>query len=224
VVDFIRVVALLHLNPTRLSTNSPEKRRAIMAAIPIQALLDAQPLTRVGAPSIIPSTQTGIFSPTGSLDSVSNLGLTLAYPDDALSRSIAEEIQKDSNRLKIKIEALPKKDLLSVSKRYDLVLTLFGLDYSDPDQLLSSFLSQGTHDLFNVSNGDLLKLIQAARSTEDLKAREKLYLDAANLLENQIAIVMPLFYRRRGFLLRPTFSFDDKRQGTAKLTQIHVKK
>jgi ABC-type oligopeptide transport system substrate-binding subunit len=231
-VDPLRVTALLHFNPTRVVTNSPEKRRAVMSEIPVGSLLKENPLTRAAAMSIIPAGTLGgpsikskeIFSPQGSQDKVSSNSFLLAYPDDALSRSIAEDIQKNTSDLKIKIEPLPAGELSVASKRYDLVLTLFGLDYLDPDQLLSSFLSQGTHDLFNVSSGDLLKIIQKARITEDLTARGKLYAEAADLLENKLAIVMPLFYRRRCFLLRDRFIFDEKRQGTAILTQIRLKK
>jgi ABC-type oligopeptide transport system substrate-binding subunit len=231
-VDPARVVALLHFNPSRVVTNSPEKRRAVMSEIPLASLIKENPKTRTPANSIIPagtlggpsSNSTEFFSPEGIRDQIPDESLTLAYPDDALSHSIATEIQKDSPHLKIKIEPLPAGELSVASKRYDLVLTLFGLDYLDPDQLLSSFLSQGTHDLFNVSSGELLKIIQKARLTEDLTARGKLYQDAANLLENKIAMVMPLFYRRRGFLMRDRFIFDERRQGTANLTQIHLKK
>ena len=226
----MHVVALLHLNPTRVITNTPEKRRAVMNEIPVKSLIHDSPKTRAPASSIIPAgtlggpaiSSTESFSVKGASDSAPNEPLTLAYPDDAFSRSVAEEIQKNSKSLKIKIEPLPKGELSNASIRYDLVLTLFGLDYLDPDQLLSSFLSQGTHDLFNASNGELLKIIQQARTTIDLDARGKLYVKAADLLQNKMAIVMPLFYRRRSFLLRDRFTFDDKRQGTANLTQIRI--
>jgi hypothetical protein len=229
-VDQVRVVALLHFNPSRLSTNSAEKRRRLMTEISAASLLAHHPKTRVPAPSIIPAGTLGgpsldalhSFISVGATADPGSESLTLAYPDDALSQSIAESIQKNSGSLKIKIEALPKGDMASASNRYDLVLTIFGLDYSDPDQLLSSFLSQGTHDLFNASSGELLKIMQKSRATNDLNERAKLYRDAADLLENKMAIVMPLFYRRRAYLIRPKFIFDEKRQGTANLSQIHL--
>lgn len=164
---------------------------------------------------------TEAFTLVGSRSHEALEPLTLAYPDDALSRSIAESLQKDSGKLKLKIEALPRGELSTVSTRYDLVLTLFGLDFPDADQLISSFLSQGTHDLFNIGNADLLTIVQKARVTEDLNRRGKLYEEAADLLQNKLAIVMPLFYRRRAYLIWPGFSFDERRQGTANLTQIH---
>jgi oligopeptide transport system substrate-binding protein len=229
-VDQIHVVALLHLNPTRVITNTPEKRREVMSEVPLASLISGNANTRAEASSIIPAGALGgpsrasaqIFTPIGPRDAAPTSLLTLAYPDDAFSHSVAEEIQKNSHDLKIKIEPLPSGELARASIRYDLVLTVFGLDYLDPDQLLSSFLSQGTHDLFNASNGELLQIMQKARATSDPTARGKLYQEAADLLQNKMAIVMPLFYRRRSFLIRDRFAFDDKRQGTANLTQIHL--
>ncbi len=231
-VDPARVVALLHLNPSRVGSRNPEARRAIMKSIPLKSLLGENFKTRTPAQSIIPAGMLGgpllsapsFFYPRGEIGPAPQESLTLAYPNDALSKSIAETIQKDSEGLKIKIEALPAGELSTASKRYDLVLTLFGLDYLDPDQLLSSFLSQGTHDLFNLSSAELLQIIQHARATEAPDARGKLYLEAADYLEHKVAVVMPLFYRRRAFLIRESFRFDDKRQGTVVISRIHPKK
>ncbi len=230
-VDPVRVVALLHFNPSRVITNSPEKRRSMMREIPVAKLIENHPKTRAPAKSIIPAgmlggpslTELTPFVPAASKEKLPNESVILAYPNDALSKSIAEEIQSYSKNLKMRIEALPKGELSAASKNYDLVLTLFGLDYQDPDQLLSSFLSQGTHDLFSVSSAELLKMIQKARLTKVPQARGIQYAEAADYLENKISIVMPLFYRRRGFLLRENYQFDEKRQGTALLSQIHLK-
>ena len=231
-VNPIRVVALLHLNPTRVLTNTPEKRRAIMKAIPLAELVSPSRLSsRFAAKSIIPPgviggpelTENSSFIPEGKTGDLPKESLTLAYPDDSLSKAIAEQIRAQSKDLKFILETLPKGDRASAA-RYDLVISIFGLDYLDPDQLLSSFLSQGTHDLFNVSSSELLKLVQAARSTDSIKDRSKFYRDAADYLENKTAIVMPLFYRRRAYLIRENYGFDTDFQGTSNLSLIRTQK
>jgi oligopeptide transport system substrate-binding protein len=224
-VDPIRVVALLHFNPSRVLTNSPEKRRKIMAAISTESLIAANAETRVPAPSIIPFPlqKMNRFVPEKSNASLPDEGLTLGYPNDALSKSIAERMQATSKTIKLKIETLPQNDQ-AAAKRYDLILTLFGLDYFDPDQLFSSFLSQGTNDLFNLSSAEFLQLIQKARATPNSKDRAKVYLDAADYLQNRLAVVMPLFYRRRAFLLNPRYRAEAGSQGTPLITRIHLSK
>jgi oligopeptide transport system substrate-binding protein len=228
-VDPIRVVALLHLNPSRVSTDSPEKRRKVMAAINLRELIGAHSANRVAAPSMIPRGLAGgpapsnqkSFVPAASDVALPDSGLTLAYPNDALSKSIAERIQQTSKAVKIKIEALPQNAQASFYKRYDLIISLFGLDFSDPDQLFGAFLSQGTLDFFSLNSGELLSLVQKARSTPNIKERALLYASAADYLQNQIAVVMPLFYRRRAFLLNPHFKGESGASGSPRISRIH---
>jgi ABC-type oligopeptide transport system substrate-binding subunit len=207
-----------------------------MAAIPTEALIAQSPKTRIAANSIIPRGMPGAPNPFtviakgdghSASASLPEQTLTLAYPKDSLSQSIAEQIQSttaQTGKLKIIAEALPSNDaqvLHTLAKRYDLVLTLFGLDYHDPDQLLSSFLAQGTHDLFNTSSADLLEILQRARNSTKEAERDRIYAAAAEYLQAKIAIVMPLFYRRRAYLLRPTFHLQKGASGTAKIQKIH---
>lgn len=225
-----RVVALLHLNPTRVSTNTPQKRRAIMAGIPTEALVNASPETRASASSIIPAgmlggpspKETKSFQPKSPLAELPQSPLTLGFPNDEFSRQLAERIQIQSKTLKIKTEVLPTES--EATQRYDLILTLFGLDYADPDQLLSSFLSQGTHDLFHTSAFQLIRYLREARVTQDLNKRAKAYALAAQYLQNDLAIVMPLFYRKRAYLLRSSYSEASGSRGSPLLERLFPQK
>lgn len=214
-----RVVALLLFNPNRISTNTSEKRKSIMAAIPLDAWFDADTQSRIRATSILPpsagkASTLSAWVPEGSARDLPSESLTLGYPDDALSKSIAEQIQLQTKKLKIKIEAMPSNDH-DAAKRYDLVFNLFGLDFDDPDQMLSAFLSQGTLDLFNINGSELLALIQSARQALNSKGgnSSERYAKAADYLQNQLAIVMPLFYRQRSFLLNPAYHFSAGSEG-----------
>jgi oligopeptide transport system substrate-binding protein len=214
ITDAFRVVALLHLNPSRVHTQSPENRRALIDAIRNPKVLDALINTGGRAPSdhLIPPQW--IAPPTADVLKLIQTPLNrgklpetptlLGYPDDSLSKSIAETIYKNADPLKIRIEAI-RADQSQTEKRYDLVLSLFGLDYIDPDQILSSFLSQGTHDLFNYTLPDLTRILNLARGEPDRIIRDQFYWKAIHQLENESALVTPLFYRKRAFLLRPTF-------------------
>lgn len=221
----LRVVALLQLNPSHSTTQSPDTRRAILSRIPIDTLVALSPNARVKAPSIIP---TGIAGgPLADSEKEpqfrNSLGepplevLTLGYPNDSLSKSIAQTIQDKTTGLKIKIEPLPSR---ADYQRYHLVLSLFGLDYLDADQLLASFLSQGTLDLFDFSSADFLRLVQQARATQNNQERAKIYSQAARFLQDRAAIVLPLFYRRRAYLLNPQFAAESGTEGTAILSRL----
>ena len=104
----------------------------------------------------------------------------------------------------------------AAAKRYDLVFNLFGLDFGDPDQILSAFLSQGTLDLFNLSSAELLAMIQRARLDNHYEV-------PANYLQNQLAIVMPLFYRQRAYLLNSAYRFKDGQEGSTELLSLKNK-
>lgn len=228
-VDPIRVVALLHLNPTRVLTNSPEKRRAIIASLPYKELYSSSTVARMPAVSIIPrglpghdpGVPVGFPNPPGDRAKLPDSALTLGHPGDALSKAIAQEIQNKSTQIKIKIEPLPAGN---DTHGFDLVLSLFGLDYLDPDQLLSSFLSQGTLDLFNFNSAELVKLVQHARASKTVQERGEIYAQAADLLQNRAAIVTPLFYRRRIYMLNPKYEVERGAEGTAIMSKIHLKK
>ena len=203
-----------------------------MQAIPVSALLQKNGFnSRFPAKTIIPPglpggpspSETSSFSPVGKTGALPNESLLLGYPNDVLSKAIAEEIRNASKNPKIIIEPLPKSDRAAAS-RYDLVISIFGLDYLDPDQLLASFLSQGTHDLFNVGNPGLIPILQKARSTDSINDRSQYDHEAADYLENKIAVVMPLFYRRRAYLLRDSFAFDAGFQGSANLSFLRTLK
>jgi len=220
----IRVVALLHFNPLRTRTNSPEIRRAIMKLIPLDALLAADPHTRLAAKNLLPmlAQDLGVGAAKGTLGKIPDSSLTLGYPNDELSRSVANTIQSASHQIKIKIEPLPSA--YGAAKRYDLVLSFFGLDYSEPDQFFSAFFAQGGLDLFDVSSPELVQIIQNARFSSGEQQRLKLYDEAADYLQNKLSIVMPLFYRRRAFLLSPKFTQSPGDFGSPQITKISVKK
>ncbi len=222
-VSAIRVVALLHFNPQRTNTDSPEKRRRIMQAINVQKIIAQSPKTRLFATSIIPPIRETTAGAPNTVPAVSgslpDAPLLLGYPQDALSKSIAEQIQMYSEPLKIKLEPMGNRDE-STAKRYDLILTIFGLDYFDSDQLISSFLSQGTHDLFHVSSSELLQIVGQARLNARSEEREAIYEQAAAVLQSKIAIVMPLFYRKRAYLLNPKYHYLHVTSGSSLISQI----
>lgn len=220
----VRVVGLLHFNPLRTHTNSPEVRRAIMKKIRVDALVAASPKTRLPAQNLLPmlSQDLSIQKSKINVGKLPDSSLTLGYPNDELSRSVASSIQSSTQQLKIKIEPLPLGP--GAAKRYDMVLSFFGLDYSEPDQFFSAFFAQGGLDFFDVSSPELVQIIHKARLSQNVQQRLALYRDAADYLQNKLSIVMPLFYRKRPFLLSPKFMHAPGTQGSPQIVKINSKK
>lgn len=216
----VRVVGLLHFNPLRIHTNSPEVRRAIMRKIPSPAIVAASPQTRLPAQNLLPmlSQDLGVEKSKATAGKLPDSSLTLGYPNDELSRSVATTIQSATQGVKIKIEPLPTAS--GAAKRYDMVLSFFGLDYSEPDQFFSAFFAQGGLDFFDVSSPELVQIIQRARLSQVPQQRLALYRDAADYLQNKLSIVMPLFYRRRAFLLSPKFMQAAGFSGSSQIVKI----
>lgn len=219
----VRVVGLLHFNPLRIHTKTPEVRRAIMKKIQVKALVAASPQTRLPALNLLPmlSQDMSIEKSKASVGKLPETSLTLGYPNDELSRSVATTIQSSTEKVKIKIEPLPNS--AGAAKRYDLVLSFFGLDYSEPDQFFSAFFAQGGLDFFDVSSPELTQIIQRARLSTIEQQRLSLYREAADYLQNKLSIVMPLFYRRRAFLLSPKFVHTTGFQGSPQIMKIRPK-
>ncbi len=220
----VRVVGLLHFNPLRIHTNSPEVRRTIMKKIPVDTLIAANPKTRLPAKNLLPmlSQDLSVENSKASTAKLPENSLTLGYPNDELSRSVATTIQSATGDLKIKIEPLPAAS--GAAKRYDLILSFFGLDYSEPDQFFSAFFAQGGLDFFEVNSPELVRIIQRARFSPIGNERLSLYRDAADYLQNKLSIVMPLFYRRRAFLLSPKFLHAPGFQGSPQIVKIRARK
>lgn len=220
-VSPVRVVALLHVNPSRAQTSSAEARRGILKRVPLKELIAVSPETRLPAPTLIPLDSRGSALPAvpqGAASAPPSAALLLGYPNDELSRSIAQTLQEKSRELKIKIEPIAQNDY----RRYDLVISLFGLDYLAAEQILSAFLSQGTLDFFNFSSAELLKRIQDGGKSRGELGPAPDYAEAVRYLQDEAAIVIPLFYRRRAYVLDPRYQPAPGAEGSAILTQLRL--
>ncbi len=218
----LRVVGLLHFNPLRSHTNSAEVRRAIMQNIHTNELVAASPQTRLPAKNLLPMlSQDLMIDQSKKAGKLPDSSLTLGYPNDELSRSVATLIQSSTPKIKIKIE--PLSVAAGAAKRYDLILSFFGLDYAEPDQFFSAFFAQGGLDFFDFSNPELVQIIQKARLSSAQEQRLTYYREAADYLQNKLSIVMPLFYRRRAFLLSPKFIHSPGNQGSPQMVKIRTR-
>ena len=75
-------------------------------------------------------------------------------------------------------------------------------DYPDPDNFLSLFLSDTGNNRTTWKNAKYDQLVLKARYHQNAREREKLYLEAQKILQEQEAVVLPLYYEPNMALVR----------------------
>jgi len=75
-------------------------------------------------------------------------------------------------------------------------------DYPDPDNFLSLFLSDTGNNRTTWKNVKYDQLVLKARYHQNAREREKLYLEAQKILQEQEAVVLPLYYEPNMALVR----------------------
>jgi len=81
-------------------------------------------------------------------------------------------------------------------------ILVWGADYPDPDNFVSIFLSNSGNNNPNWKNKHYDEMVLEARSLQDTKEREKLYLEIQNFLISDQAVIIPLYYEPNLALVR----------------------
>jgi len=89
------------------------------------------------------------------------------------------------------------------SHEFSLFLTSWSADYPDPDNFLSIFLSTSGNNRTLWRSAEFDAKINSAKYLRSTDEREKLYLQAQELLLNHSAAIMPLYYDKNIALVRP---------------------
>jgi peptide/nickel transport system substrate-binding protein len=111
------------------------------------------------------------------------LSFTMIYPDDAIHKNIAEQIQKDWKAIgvEVKIEPLPYETIIDdrlVNRNYQAALVDFNLSkYPDPDPypFWDQAQATGGQNYSQWDNRIASEYIEQARVTNDLAERIRLY-------------------------------------------------
>lgn len=87
---------------------------------------------------------------------------------------------------------------------FPLYLSSWSADFPDPDNFLSLFLSHSGNNRTTWKNQVYDQLVLSAREFMQPKKREKNYLDAQKLLQEDEVVLVPLYYEPNIALVRPT--------------------
>ncbi|WP_425270536.1 peptide ABC transporter substrate-binding protein [Ligilactobacillus ubinensis] len=140
---------------------------------------------------------------------VSKLSLSLLGDDDDVSKSVTTYLQSQLEQhlsgLSVSVSNVPKKTRISKSQSgdFDLVLSGWAADFSDPISFVDMFTTNGSYNNGKWSNTTYDNLIAAAKGTDasNEKARWSDMVKASQLLNNDQAIA-PLYQLSQAAMLK----------------------
>ncbi|HWO75937.1 MAG TPA: peptide ABC transporter substrate-binding protein [Bacillus sp. (in: firmicutes)] len=128
--------------------------------------------------------------------------------DAELSKKISEylqaQLQENLPGFTLEIKAVPFAQRLEIEKavEYDISLSTWGPDYSDPMTYLDMWVEGNSTNRMDYVNNDLDSLVEQARSETDLSARYQMLLDIEKILLEEDAAIAPLYQSGQALLQR----------------------
>lgn len=106
---------------------------------------------------------------------------------------------------KLELKAVPFAQRLEIEKaiEYDISLSTWGPDYSDPMTYLDMWLKGSSSNRMDYNNPKLDQLVEEARNETDLSKRYEMLLGIEKILLEEDAAVAPLYQRGSSVLQNP---------------------
>lgn len=132
-----------------------------------------------------------------------------SFKDDVIAAEIIQSELKKNLNLVVRIRKLEPKQFYSPLVKlggFTMILNRWTADYPDPDNFYSIFLSNAGNNRVGWRNGNYDSIVRTARSETSERSREQLYYRAHQILVDEHAIAVPLYYGKNIALIRPTIS------------------
>ena len=145
-------------------------------------------------------------------DPLASRPIELAYaPEPPIQRRIAEAVQamwEPALGIRVELRVLERKVLSEKIRNldYDLARSDWYGDYLDPLTFLDLFTSASGQNRTGWENAEYDRLIAAAVREQDDARRFALLAEAERILCEQELPIVPLYFKRGNYLLRPTFT------------------
>ena len=132
-------------------------------------------------------------------------------PDQPQQRRIAEAVQVMWERalgIRVDLRVLERKVLSERIRQldYDVVRSDWYGDYMDPSTFLDMYVSDSGQNRTGWANPDYDELIAAAAREADDARRFELFAEAERILCEQGLPIIPIYFKRGNYLLRPGFA------------------
>ncbi len=134
------------------------------------------------------------------------VSINIADSDDhkKVAEYIQAQLEDNLPGLKLEIKAVPFAQRLEIEKaiEYDISLSSWGPDYSDPMTYLDMWLKGGSANRMDYYNPKLDALVADARQETDLSKRYQMLLDIEKILLEEDAAIAPLYQSGESILIR----------------------
>ncbi|PUB11666.1 peptide ABC transporter substrate-binding protein [Paenisporosarcina sp. OV554] len=141
---------------------------------------------------------------TGQKDVTVSINIADSDDQKKVAEYIQAQLEDNLPGFKLEIKAVPFAQRLEIEKaiEYDLSLSSWGPDYSDPMTYLDMWLKGGSANRMDYYNPKLDELVAKARTESDLTKRYQMLLDLEKILLEEDAAIAPLYQEGESILIR----------------------
>lgn len=140
---------------------------------------------------------------------IEELTVSINTADTEASKKVAEYLQAQLEEalpgFKLEIKSVPFAQRLEIEKavEYDISLSTWGPDYSDPMTYLDMWVDGSSSNRMDYKNPKIDELVEQARTETDLSERYKILLEIEKVLLEEDAAVAPLYQTGASILQNP---------------------
>jgi oligopeptide transport system substrate-binding protein len=141
---------------------------------------------------------------TGQKDVTVSINIADSDDHKKVAEYIQAQLEDNLPGMKLEIKAVPFAQRLEIEKaiEYDLSLSSWGPDYSDPMTYLDMWLKDGSANRMDYYNPKLDELVAQARIESDLAKRYEMLLTLEKMLLEEDAAIAPLYQEGESILIR----------------------
>ncbi len=141
---------------------------------------------------------------TGQKDVTVSINIADSDDHKKVAEYIQAQLEDNLPGMKLEIKAVPFAQRLEIEKaiEYDLSLSSWGPDYSDPMTYLDMWLKDGSANRMDYYNPKLDELVAQARIESDLAKRYEMLLALEKILLEEDAAIAPLYQEGESILIR----------------------
>ncbi|MBB5181259.1 oligopeptide transport system substrate-binding protein [Planomicrobium koreense] len=140
----------------------------------------------------------------GVEDVTASINISDSDDHKKVAEYLQAQLEENLPGFKLEIKAVPFAQRLEIEKaiEYDLSLSSWGPDYSDPMTYLDMWLKDGSANRMDYHNPELDALVSQARTETDAAKRYEMLLNIEKILLEEDAAIAPLYQDGSAILMR----------------------
>ncbi|MGO1060919.1 peptide ABC transporter substrate-binding protein [Planococcus sp. FY231025] len=140
----------------------------------------------------------------GATDVTASINISDSDDHKKVAEYLQAQLEENLPGFKLEIKAVPFAQRLEIEKaiEYDISLSSWGPDYSDPMTYLDMWLEGGSANRMDYHNPKLDELVSQARVETDLAKRYDMMLNIEKILLEEDAAIAPLYQDGSAILMR----------------------